>query len=1292
MKITRALVIGIAQIVLGVGFGLHAQAQTVTDYTAIPPFVGNANAPNVLLLLDNSGSMNDRAYVSPAAYSATTEFGGYFDPTQCYSYASNTFSVAGTTRPCGTAGNWDGNFLNWLMMSRIEVAKWVMTGGKCTPRSGTGNCDAATNSKLIFETAPSFSVNNVTADGVTPFSGTRCFIKGSGSLTVKNTNCSSATTGTYTLNVKVAGTATGVIQSVGNKARFGLMEFKGSGDGGKVLADVGSNTVSMMNAIDTTVAATWTPLGESLYEASRYFAQVAPAYTNSDYSYTVATRDPYYFDSSWLSTPQVVPCCKSFVMIFTDGQPTQDLNIPSAMQDVAHTAANHAATGHHSLCGAYYGGGSSDPCLYNGSHYLDDVAYWAHTTDLRQANIPVINVAGKDLPGMQNLTVYTFYAFGTGSNLLKDAAKTGGFTDLNGDGLPGPDPKEWDDNGDGVPDTYFESADAFDMRDRLLAAITDILKRSASGTSVSILATSEQGDGALYQAYFYPSKFEGINELRWLGYLRGLFVDTYGNLREDTDHDGKLVLKNDRIVKMNLDPATNLVKADLYNDTNEDGVADTAVPVLSVGLDSIESLWEAGKQLALRDASARTIYTWIDSNRDGVVDNGDFSTLTGEALSFANTNAATLKPYLRGASTTEASNIIDWIRGVEVSGYRDRCLTISGAPVETGCTGNQRVWKLGDIISSTPTVVAAPKEQYDLIYGDTTYTAFRKAYVNRRNVVYVGANDGILHAFNAGMFTSGDDSTTAGVTERVRFQANPSTGSGWSVGLGDELWGFVPYDDLPHLKWLTQSSYTHVYYVDLKPKVTDVRIFNDAATGVSGLTNGQTGVSHPNGWGTILIVGLRYGGGAIDVDLNGNGTTTDAGEKAFRSSYYALDVTNPEKPPRLLWRFTDSGLGLTTSYPGIMHFKASGVTTEKWYMVVGSGPDNQAPSSTLRGYDGSSNQTGKVFVVNLLNGALLNSFSTDSNAFMGDPSVADGNFDFNADAVYIGNAIKNAGTGTWTNGKTYRLVTDNKSDPTGTNWTLSTLINQNRPLLVTPATSKDDLNNLWVFFGTGRFLSVSDKSNADLQTIYGIKDPCWTRTTAGTLCASTYTKTDLLDSTNVLVSRTQGPTQVSGSTAACGGTATCDFNQLVKTARSKQGWFVDLSSATPSERVLSPGAVLGGIAMFTSFIPNSDICALLGDSFVWALYYETGTAFYKPVIGDDGTHIDKRDTLGKGLPTTVGLAIGQETTGFVQTSTGTIVQVTTQNPDDRSRVINWMEGTGGGGTAQVQTIYRHLVK
>ena len=215
----------------------------------------------------------------------------------------------------------------------------------------------------------------------------------------------------------------------------------------------------------------------------------------------------------------------------------------------------------------------------------------------------------------------------------------------------------------------------------MLATIASILRRSSSGSSVSVLATASTGEGALYQSYFYPTTLEPstLNDVKWTGYTQSLFIDTFGNLREDTDGNKKLNYKNDRIVKTRFDTAANLVKVDKFEDLNGDGLPDDknsdgvvkypedCNPCNGL-LSDILPIWEAGKQLALKDASTRTILTWVDSDHDGVVD-------TGEQIPFTTANSSTLYPYLRAANTTESDKIINFIRGCDVTVCADQATT-----------------------------------------------------------------------------------------------------------------------------------------------------------------------------------------------------------------------------------------------------------------------------------------------------------------------------------------------------------------------------------------------------------------------------------------------------------------------------------------------------------------------------------------------------------------------------------------------------------------------------------------
>lgn len=1124
-------------------------------------------------------------------------------------------------------------------------------------------------------------------------------------LVIEYTMGGPASGGPYTLKVDTGRTdATGIIDNLSSNTRFGLAFYNEADSQGAAIQEyVNFSTTSHLNNVSIKINGmkpkTATPLAESLYNMTRYFKQEGPGsyFHSQDYS-TDIQYDPYCFNCSG-SNVTYVPCAKSFILFLTDGEPTSDSGNPSP------PGTNFANT-----------------------------ALWMRTQDLRPGACTTTPTAFNTcIPTDQRLFLYPVFLFGRGSTLLRDAAINGGFDDLNGNNAPDcttqPGECYRDSDGDGVvesngqdfPLTYFEGDDGYELQGSITNALADILKRGSSGTSVSILATSAEGEGALYQAYFYPEKILPDGTKRdWLGYCRGLFVDADGNLREDSDQNARLVYKKDNIVRMRLDTVSNLVYGDLYSDTTpEDGLADSVTRDSTIYVDELKALWEAGNKLALRDKSTRNIYTWVDLDADGVVDNGYFGSPAGEALLFTSGNAATLKPYLQAVDTTEATNNINFTRGQPVSGYRNRCVPITGATQESGCPGTtERVWSLGDVIYSTPTVVSGTREQYDQLYGSdaSTYTKFRELYNKRRHVVYVGANDGMLHAFNAGDYIAGDDTSTPD-TEHGRFIPNPTTGNGWTLPtptIGDELWAFIPYDNLPHLKWLTSQSYSHVYYNDLKPKPTDVRMFCDTDTTLNPPTtpnciDGQAGASHPGGWGTVLIVGMRLGGGAIEVagDFDNNAGTLDT-TKRFGSAYYLLDITDPEKPPKLLWRFagpeSPSHLGFTTSYPAIMHFKATtgaSPTPERWYMVVGSGPDDDVPANP-RGYDGfakgypAGHTAAHIYVVDLMTGQNLMRFTTDAYAFMGDATVVDGDMDYNTDVVYMGSVKSSSGTtGPWNSGAVWRITTAGNPDPN--TWILSSLIDTGKPLLVGPSVSKDALNNLWVFFGTGRLISTDDKTNSDQQTLYGIKDGCWNGS-----CNTTYILSNLKNTSTLSVcSVAAGGGIYDSSTGTCGsGTvAYSSYTNLLSDIRTNyKGWYVNLTDpAGPSEKVLSRSVVLGGLVLFTTFTPSSDICGFQGDSSIYALYYETGTAYIKPVIGTAGSGASetvlKTKTLGKGMPTTVGIAVGKKTKGYVQTSTGTIVEVEAAPPlAVRSGAAGWREKTGGGGSVEIEEIYKHIVK
>jgi type IV pilus assembly protein PilY1 len=200
--------------------------------------------------------------------------------------------------------------------------------------------------------------------------------------------------------------------------------------------------------------------------------------------------------------------------------------------------------------------------------------------------------------------------------------------------------------------------------------------------------------------------------------------------------------------------------------------------------------------------------------------------------------------HLGAADETERSNILRWVRG----------------------TGGVRQHKrLGDIYHSSPVIVGAP--QFDT--SDEAFNLFRQRPVvaQRPLTMFVGSNDGILHAFSV------EESAAVSALNFPHYDA------------GEEMWGFIPPLLLDNLK---DNLTRHQFMMDGTPLVKNVyfhRALGDDATGQE--------------YHTVLITGMREGG----------------------ASYIALDVTDVTHP-QFLWQFndvvgTESVMGKTFAQVGV---------------------------------------------------------------------------------------------------------------------------------------------------------------------------------------------------------------------------------------------------------------------------------------------------------------------------------------------------------------------------------------
>ena len=1087
--------------------------------------------------------------------------------------------------------------------------------------------------------------------------------------------------------VAVSSPPSGIIQETAEDIRIGAMVFNDDGsrsecsqpdpyvlykcaaagnkDGGRIIAYVGqgpSHTAAVVSAINDIKGTSWTPLAEALYNAIGYYGQKTSLQLDS---------------ADWTGNDPVCAWCQSNnILMITDGGSTADLNS---------NVFSFASPKHSDI-------DPSDGCgQLSGSTLLNDLTYYAKTgTDIYNTEQWREMVNGVATKTKQNITTHIVVSgdlrtSGTGdcspASLLQSSAANGGTT-------------------------LYSASNPAELESKIRQAFAAIRSGAASGSAASVISSSRGGEGALYQATFWPS-VDGLNgaKIGWTGEVHALFVNDDSEMLEDTNANGSMDSGDSRVL-IYYDASARDSRA-CYGTLLNGTCTGT-----SKNIRDVKYLWSASGWLNsiadadilsnrspyLSTAKKRYIFTWNDLNNDGIVDSA------AELLPFVDSNGASAVDWStmsvassRGsvaldfgvAANDDIRKVIRWVRGQDQSGMRSRQVAVDTN--NDGVYDSTKTWRLGDVIHSTPVPVSRPTEGYHTVYRDISYAQFVNQYKNRRHVIYFGGNDGMVHAINGGFYD--------GVNKR--FCRSSNCGSEASAPeIGAELWAYVPYNLTAHLKCLTAVDYAHKYYVDLQPRVFDVQIFSNDST-------------HPGGWGTIMVIGMGFGGAKVrpgELDLiTPAGADAPQDKREFTSAYMIFDITDPENPPVLLGEFTRQwdaahvDLGFTTSVPAVVPMK-SGSNTD-WYMIVGSGPNL---------IEGESNQTAVIGVLPLkwLTASSRRPFripaeppssatedggqyQLTANSFVGDIVSVDFDLtpEYKADAVYFGTVSGSFNpTPAW-NGKLYRLVTRKIETVNGhptrvasapRQWSNpSVLIDVGQPVSAAPAIGWDG-RNYWVYFGTGRFLDEREKSDTSQQSYYGIKEPVdVNREFTWATVEKTGTHNSIPGDQGLLrvdqIQVHQAGAAVDAELTCKGGGSAClpsgvtRFNELLAyvvgtgySAAGKDGWYLDFSS-TARERNLGQGVLLGGLLTFTTYMPYNDLCLSEGLSDLYGVYYQTGTSWYKPVFGNNGVDSNSNVLsilpLGHGLSKQPNLHVGNKegTTVFLQSSTGAILEIEQPN-------------------------------
>lgn len=487
-------------------------------------------------------------------------------------------------------------------------------------------------------------------------------------------------------------------------------------------------------------------------------------------------------------------------------------------------------------------------------------------------------------------------------------------------------------------------------------------------------------------------------------------------------------------------------------------------------------------------------------------------------------------------------------------------LVRTGGPVDYPVTGTENAnYIRGDQSLEGP--AQGELRQRDGLIGDIVGSS--PAFVKDTNTLYVGANDGMLHAFNA--------------------------------ATGRELFGYIPnIINWANLKSLSHGDYAHKFFVD-GPIVVSNRTLTPSKN--------------------ILVGALGKGGKGL----------------------YAIDVTNPATfgTGNFKWEraeTTGNNMGLVIGKP-----------------VLGKVPGGQAAVIFGNGMN-STNERAVLVVLNIETGAVIREIDTGVGSAatpngLSSPIGVYGQDGTTLAYAYAGDMLGNVWKFDMTAGTATKLFT--AVGPNG-----AQAISGGLAVATHPLTKKR-----WVFFGTGRFLTLDDAnaSNTAVHSMYGFVDD-----------GVTYTRSDLTQRTITVTNATSNGYPVRG------------FQAKASLPAASKGWYVDLPAA--GERIVQDAQVVSTFLITASMITAGDACEPDGSGYINAVDAFTGTSAGGSYfdLNNDGTTEDKVLTgdlpigsvnVGIGMPTLPNLLRGMIVVGG--TGGSDLRSPKTRNP--RWDRVSWRE-------------------
>lgn len=970
-----------------------------------------------------------------------------------------------------------------------------------------------------------------------------------------------------------------------DRVRFGVAQFHRSAHGGFVNAPVdeySTNRNDLNAAINSLDAATSTPLSETLFKLYTYF--MSRTTSERPFGQDGTTRFPAYVYNTWngdyTSTsssrpgdPVVEECQKNFVIMITDGEPTSD--------DFGTSGNNTQGFSNFDpeLVGDYAPDAVGDPDIgvdatpevgippwsfSSGTGYLDDIALYMQETDCRP-----------DYPDTENVVdVYTvgFTTTGPVNSLLKKTA----------------------DNGNGL---YFNGNQAEELTEALVDSIQDIISKSQGFSAATVPAARTADGGNLYTTLFQPTSDRPF----WPGLLRSYRITVEGYI---LDRNGACAL------------------------------TDLAVPGECTGgtfqtEDLAPPYWNASK--VMPGANSRNLKVSTDGGAGQIIE--DWDVLITEAdLGGALGAVSDYPPSPNVTATTDLDEAIvsyiagcEWGTGMTAGGGDDFFGCVDRTRVEDGSTVPDR---LGDIFHSNPVVVGPPNSfheeySYSLFANDPTYS-------QRDRVIIAGANDGFLHGFDAGDYQMG-------------------TGL-YNEGTGVEIFGFMPWGARETVMNLAKDDATlHPINVDGSPAVADVWIDRNSD---------PVDAKIASEWSTVLITGMREGA----------------------EHYLALDVTDPSAAgyPGYMWEFPLEGdvawrayIGQTWSQPVITRVKlenTGGDIEETWVAVVGFGYDATSDPNDTAVYDINSTKGRGIMMINIETGrpVAVRKFGSGTGdiadmyyAMPSSPGVLDYNQDGFADVIYIGDlggnvwkwVIRDRGTADPTPAQLYQA-----------NWSFRKFFEDDPTRAVTDharsfyfapsATIVSGILHLGLGTGERSALNCTSVEGCTLlNRFYSLKDrDIWDGGLLATLDGREDPPGDLTD--------------VTLFEDECSGAGV-----------GQHGYFFEVPDG---EKFVTNSEVFNSFFFISTFRPDlSNVCEPAGTATLYGFLAKCGQGYFgppsptSPIAG-----IDRSMDLGKGMPTDARLSIAPGEGGnrlIISKQDGELININSGSSDSEHGTLYWRE-------------------